>query len=210
MYKGEQPSPWQMWANQVQHKLVALEDTVIALQKQLTSMEERLAQVENKPQYAIENIAYHFDQLKVEQLDGTLNIGMTSPFASPDQLSSIDQLAVPTKWNPTPPHKATDNADYRTNLNTQIHHIWQQESPRIIQGLEQQYNVALDPHHRNLLTKDIAQQLDGRSRYYLDSLTTKYENNISEHQLHEEVTKKTIDDSKQALIHYFDQLTKQQ
>ena len=48
---------------------------------------------ESKPLYHIDSLAYHFDQLKVEKLDGTLNIGMTPP--SEDTIKEIGQLVMP-------------------------------------------------------------------------------------------------------------------
>ena len=48
---------------------------------------------ESRPLYHIDSLAYHFDQLKVEKLDGTLNIGMTPP--SEDTIKEIGQLVMP-------------------------------------------------------------------------------------------------------------------
>ncbi|MFD2116092.1 spore germination protein GerPC [Paenibacillus yanchengensis] len=208
MYKGEQPSPWQSWANQVQLKIGEMEQTINTLQQQLITMEERLNQAENKPQYTIENIEYRFDQLKVEQLDGTLNIGMTSPFTPTEQAPMIDQIVLPKKLNTAPPHANSKKQESRTigAIDERVQHYWQQESPRIIQGLEQHYKIALDPHHRQLLTKDIAQQLEGRTRYYMETISAKQPNDSSEQHLHEQVLQKTIDDSKQALMRYFEQI----
>lgn len=61
----------------------------------MKSMDERLQQAESKPAYTIEKLEYNFDQLKVEQLDGTLNIGMTTP--SESQMQEFGQLSVPQK-----------------------------------------------------------------------------------------------------------------
>ncbi|SDR90385.1 Spore germination protein GerPC [Paenibacillaceae bacterium GAS479] len=56
---------------------------------------ERLQELETKPSYTIEKLEYNFDQLKVEQLDGTLNIGMTAP--SESQLQEFGQMSLPNK-----------------------------------------------------------------------------------------------------------------
>ncbi|MGN7455526.1 spore germination protein GerPC [Paenibacillus pasadenensis] len=69
------------------------------LNEHLTSsmkrIESRLAELETRPSYTIEKLEYNFDQLKVEQLDGTLNIGMTAP--SEAQMQEFGQMALPSQ-----------------------------------------------------------------------------------------------------------------
>ncbi len=75
---------WQLQERQIAQLLLYLRD-----------VENRLQQAENQPTYTIEKLEYNFDQLKVEQLDGTLNIGMTAP--SEAQMQEFGQVSVPQK-----------------------------------------------------------------------------------------------------------------
>ena len=75
---------WQLQERQIAQLLLYLQD-----------VENRLQQAENQPTYTIEKLEYNFDQLKVEQLDGTLNIGMTAP--SEAQMQEFGQVSVPQK-----------------------------------------------------------------------------------------------------------------
>ena len=92
-------TPWQMWMTLSQrihqlHCQLDEQQTVInRLMKQMDGLAERVKTTESRPLYHIDSLAYHFDQLKVEKLDGTLNIGMTPP--SEDTIKEIGQLVMP-------------------------------------------------------------------------------------------------------------------
>lgn len=100
----QQPlTPWQMWnlLNHNMHKLhcqLNEQQAVInKLNKQIEMLNARIEMAENKPMYHVDTIQYHFDQLKVEKLDGTLNIGMTPP--SEEFVKEVGQLVLPSKGN---------------------------------------------------------------------------------------------------------------
>ncbi|KPC97583.1 putative spore germination protein GerPC [Geobacillus sp. BCO2] len=61
-----------------------------ALERRLRSLEARLREMEAQPRTSIERIEYKFDQLKVETLEGTLNIGIAPPGAG----GAIEDFAV--------------------------------------------------------------------------------------------------------------------
>ncbi len=95
MSKQEPQSPWQAWSCEVAKRLRQQHEQIECLEKQVAAMQEQLNQLNAKPTYNIESIAYHFDQLKVEKLDGTLNIGMTAPGSdNPCYPGNIEQLAI--------------------------------------------------------------------------------------------------------------------
>lgn len=93
------PSPWQavmglnQYVQQLQCQINDQQALINRLSQQLDMLNERIMAVENKPYYHVDTIQYHFDQLKVEKLSGTLNIGMSAP--SEDQIKEIGQLVMP-------------------------------------------------------------------------------------------------------------------
>lgn len=97
------PSPWQLAAalnqcvQQLQCRLNEQQALIDRLCKQVAALNERVNAVENKPYYHVDTIQYHFDQLKVEKLDGTLNIGMSAP--SEEQIKEVGQLVIPGPGN---------------------------------------------------------------------------------------------------------------
>lgn len=100
----QQPlTPWQMWnlLSQNMHKLHCQlneqQAVIMKLNKQIEMLNARIEMAENKPMYHVDTIQYHFDQLKVEKLDGTLNIGMTPP--NEEFVKEVGQLVLPGKGN---------------------------------------------------------------------------------------------------------------
>ncbi|MBM7563571.1 spore germination protein GerPC [Paenibacillus sacheonensis] len=93
------PSPWQMvmglnqYVQQLQCQVNDQQALINRLCRQLDALNERLDALENKPYYHVDTIQYHFDQLKVEKLSGTLNIGMSVP--NEEQIKEIGQLVMP-------------------------------------------------------------------------------------------------------------------
>src|SRR4051794_24084886 len=96
---GTAPTPPQPSAalhRYAQRRQRQLNDPHAVIQKlcrQLDAMNERLNAAEKEPYYHVDAIQYHFGQVKVEKLDGTLNIGMSAP--SEEQVKEIGQLVMP-------------------------------------------------------------------------------------------------------------------
>lgn len=206
----EQPSPWQAWALKVQQTIHRLEYTVGELQKQLKQLNDRLEIAEAKPSYNIESIEYHFDQLKVEQLDGTLNIGMSAPAAMGGLVGDkkpIEQLSIPQKGQFT---KNDAKADFNTpaydSVLDKMKGYFGYEGLSKLQMLENEYRIILDPHHRRIIMEDIEKQLPGRIRFYIEMLTSQTRHRLTDEQLQQEVLNKTKHDSEVAMQTYLKQL----
>ena len=63
---------WQSWVQQVMKHMENQQQLI----NQLTQKIEQL-QMNESPKTVIEKIEYHFDQLKIDTLEGTLQIGLT-------------------------------------------------------------------------------------------------------------------------------------
>ena len=207
----EQPSPWQAWALKVQQTIQGLEHTVAELQKQIKQLHDRLEAAEAKPSYNIESIEYHFDQLKVEQLDGTLNIGMSAPAAMGGLVGDkkpIEQLSIPQKGQYTKnvAEKAAYKPQIYDNIISNMKNYLGNEGFSRLQMLENEYRIMLDPHHRRIIIEDIEKQLPGRIRFYVEMLTSQPQQRLSDEQLQQEVLNKTKHDSEIAMQTYLKQL----
>lgn len=92
-------TPWQICmslsqrVHQLHYRLDEQQAVINRLMKQIDGLTEQMKNAESRPLYHIDSLAYHFDQLKVEKLDGTLNIGMTPP--SEETVKEIGQLVMP-------------------------------------------------------------------------------------------------------------------
>jgi len=130
-----------------------------ALERHLHVLEARLQEIEAQPRTSIERIEYKFDQLKVETLEGTLNIGIAPPGAG----GTIEDLAVePVKTVIPKPEPALMRA-----IQEKIAAYLKQEAPETLKQLEHQYGRRLDDTYRQFILQDIARQTDERIRFYL-------------------------------------------
>ncbi|QTM98658.1 hypothetical protein ERJ70_04710 [Sediminibacillus dalangtanensis] len=150
------PQYWQAYFNQLQQYIQNQE-------QRLRDLEARVADLENNQKTNhtnVERIDYHFDQLKIERLDGTLHIGI-----SPEGLESIEDFAVNQQqpaaiqpYSPPPGQQIVANLDRFVTS----------EAPMLLEKLSNQYKRALSPKQRDILLQDIKQQLPERAAYYLE------------------------------------------
>ncbi len=81
----------------VQMTLQAQENRIAALEHTIQKLQEEMKQLKEKPSIQVDKIEYKFDQLKVETLEGTLNIGL-----NPSDLANIEDFAVQNQSLKTP------------------------------------------------------------------------------------------------------------
>jgi spore germination protein PC len=130
-----------------------------SLEQRLLLLENQLKELEQQPRTTIERIEYKFDQLKVETLEGTLNIGITPNGVG----SAIEDFAVqPEKVVVPKPEPLL----FR-NIRQKVHSFLETEAKETLKRLEKQYAHRLDDTYRNFILQDIARQVDERIRFYL-------------------------------------------
>lgn len=146
----------------------ALEATVRSLEKEVAALKEQRT-------IHIEKIEYNFDQLKVEQLEGVLNIGF-----SPDVGKSIEEFTVgsvsPTITPAAPPVLKPVSAEIpetevQQKLQESMLRYLDTEVPYEINeiGKRRQYNF--DQDYIAFIVEDLKRQIDDRIVYYLGSVS---------------------------------------
>ncbi|MFF2887736.1 spore germination protein GerPC [Paenibacillus sp. NPDC057967] len=185
MKDESQLSPWQAWSFEVMKKLKSQQERIERLECTVDDLCNQLKKLESKPAYTIENIQYHFDQLKVEKLEGTLNIGMSLPDTdafgkeegngnnggngSNGGSGNIDQFSVgqgsgnvfPSAGPAITPPPESYNTIYRRltrYLDTEAH--------QILQKHEKELDLPLDPYHRRIILEDVRKQMPTRIQFY--------------------------------------------
>ncbi|WP_010093660.1 spore germination protein GerPC [Ornithinibacillus scapharcae] len=127
--------------------------------EQIRLLEEKVNQLEMKLQHtsspSIDKIEYHFDQLKIERLDGTLHIGL-----SPNELANIDDLGIP-KFQ----HKQVQN-ELKQKLVPPINHFINEQGPEIIRNLSEKNNMTIPKKLEGDIIHDILSQVPDRIAYY--------------------------------------------
>lgn len=179
MKDDNQLSPWEVWSYQVQQKLKSQDDRIAALEAALGELTGRMKKLEEKPKYTIENIQYHFDQLKVEKLEGTLNIGMSAPeFESAgngdnengESAQNVDQMSIGSgnAFPSAAPVQMQPGAPYQDILG-KLDRFLNTEASQLILNQEQELELPLDPHHRRIIIEDIRKQMPPRIQYYMQA-----------------------------------------
>lgn len=211
MQQPNQLSPWQMWSLEVQHKLNEQKEQLQTLDAKVAALSEQVKKLEARPTYNIEKIEYRFDQLKVEKLDGTLNIGMTAPGTDGESFpGSIEQIEVtkpqvfPSAGPSIPPPSETYNAIF-----TEMNRYLDDAAPQRLLAFEQEFSIPLDPYHRRIIIEDVRRQLPNRIHYYMkqpDNSTADQQPADIDETVAARVLAKTTRDADAALLAYMRQL----
>lgn len=130
------------------------------LQQKMTSMEQKITELQSRPPVHVEKLEYKFDQLKVETLAGTLNIGL-----NPTDLQGIEDFSVPNKNGAASP---SQRMALFTDLENSIHQYLDSNLISIMTDAGQQLNLQVDESYREFILQDIKKQLPNRIEYYLN------------------------------------------
>ena len=130
------------------------------LQQKMISMEQKITELQSRSPVHVEKLEYKFDQLKVETLAGTLNIGL-----NPTDLQRIEDFSVPNKNGaPSPSQRMA----LFTDLENSIHQYLDSNLISIMADAGQQLNLQVDESYREFILQDIKKQLPNRIEYYLN------------------------------------------
>lgn len=165
----------QQHIEQQNHRIKMLEDMV-------DDLRDNYEQLSNAPRTNIEKIEYKFDQLKIERLDGTLNIGLT-PNGGADML---EDFTVNGTNGMNPSSLAPEMIQ---SIQQNVNSYMQNGALKQLGELEQKYNYPLDDPYRHFILNDIQKQLDQRINYYLNQQQQRSPN-ASPQELSEEIEQK--------------------
>lgn len=142
-------------------KLLYLEDQIQQLQKQVQKLQQANT---NK----IDKVEYKFDQLKVERLEGTLNIGL-SPYGGAGTIEdfAVNQRELSVSTNEEQQHPMIDS------VKTQIHDYLNNDCQNVLKSLEQKYNYNLEDPYRTFIIDDVRKQIDQRIHYYINQINVR-------------------------------------
>jgi spore germination protein PC len=145
----------------VQITLQTQENRIAILEQTIQKLQEEMKQLKDKPSIRVDKIEYKFDQLKVESLDGTLNIGL-----NPSDLANIEDFAVDKQSLNTPIHpKAQMQRSMR--IEESVYHYLETELPGLFKETQNQLNIQLDDSYLDFIKQDIMKQLPARIDYHI-------------------------------------------
>ncbi|MCM3602335.1 spore germination protein GerPC [Robertmurraya korlensis] len=137
-----------------EHRIRALERNVLQMQKEISQLKER-------PPVHVDRIEYKFDQLKVESLDGTLNIGL-----NPSDLQGIEDFSVPNQSikTPSPPKQMFQRT---MELEDIVYEYMGNHLPAIFEKTQAKLQTNLDDSYYHFIEEDIKKQIPKRIEHYL-------------------------------------------
>lgn len=157
-------SPYDMiqYLQQLHTYVVNQNERIKNLETIILRLENEIKEIKQKPSTNIEKIEYKFDQLKVETLEGTLNIGL-----NPSDTGAIDDFSVSQGKMQVPPNNQF-NREYIEGIRGEVAIYLEDECLDLIHTIEQKHGATLDQSYRDFIIDDISKQLDTRIEYHLN------------------------------------------
>ncbi|WP_281274453.1 spore germination protein GerPC [Mesobacillus subterraneus] len=135
------------------------------LEKMVLDLQEEIAALKERPPVQIGNIEYKFDQLKVETLEGTLNIGLNPTDLDGIEDFTVDQKAVNV---PVPPKQIFKRT---IEIESALHHYLETELENIYRDAQTNLGINIDDSYFDFIKEDIKKQLSGRVAAHLQERT---------------------------------------
>lgn len=142
----------------MQNYMYNQDKTIKSLQKKVKQLEKTVLDIQSRPPVNVEKLEYKFDQLKVETLEGTLNIGL-----NPSDLQGIDDLSVANK-----PVIPSDRQSLANEIENHIRQYLDQNLQTILEDSGKQLQLNVNDSYRDFILQDITKQLPNRIEYYLN------------------------------------------
>lgn len=145
----------------LQSYVQAQDQRIIALERMIRQMSAELQQMKEKPVIHVDRIDYKFDQLKVETLEGTLNIGL-----NPSDLQGIEDFAVNNQDIVTP-FSPKDQMIRSMEIEETLLNYLETDLPDIIADTQRKLNIEPNEAYLSFIKEDIKKQLPGRIDFHL-------------------------------------------
>ncbi|MEH7343573.1 spore germination protein GerPC [Bacillus sp. JJ1532] len=139
----------------------AQEKRIIYLEKKVRELEKQTQELKTRPPITVDRIEYKFDQLKVESLDGTLNIGL-----NPSELQEIEDFAINNKGIQTP-FQPKAHFQRTMEIEDEINKFLENELQSVIEETALSLNKSVDESYILFIKEDIKKQLPNRIDYHL-------------------------------------------
>lgn len=189
------PPDWSSWMQ----RLYQSEQQLQQMNEKLNQLQKQLEDIQSKPPLHIE---YHFDQLKVNHLEGTLNVGLT-----PQGIQGIESLETPDPACFKVEQAQPAELEPIRSLQEDMQSYMNNNSAELLIGMEGQYGIPLEEEHRLRVIEDVKKQLDERVHYY--ARTAPYPSKGTDEELRkwkDTIKEKTLRDIQGAFFGYLNKL----
>jgi len=173
------------------------EQRILTLEAEIHSLAAKLQQMTNQRSVTIEKIEYKFDQLKIEKLDGTLNIGV-----NPGDIEEFVDSTVSNMSSSSPTTFTTEQREIVTSqITAEVSAFIDRELTEMIAQHETQTGERFEGQYDNFIREDLFKQLPERIEFYLNHHP--YNKNIEQaNEYTEKIIEQIKTDISQAIYHF--------
>ncbi|WP_339061120.1 spore germination protein GerPC [Tepidibacillus marianensis] len=162
----------------------------------IEQLQAEMNQIKKKKNVTVERVEYKFDQLKVERLEGTLNIGIT-----PNGSGAIEDLDLNNQHFEDYPVQTQSVSPMFSKIKTDITNYLNKDIYDDIHQIEEKNHFYVkDENYRLHMIEDIKKQIDERIQFYLNQ---QEDPSINESTVHQTITKKLKQDIQNAIQNFF-------
>ncbi|GEB33040.1 MULTISPECIES: spore germination protein GerPC [Brevibacillus] len=147
------------------HDYIQTQNKKIEKMKQMIEeLQQDIKDLKEKQVPSVIKNEYKFDLLKVERLEGTLNIGL-NPKGND---SGIGELSINQTMNV--PSGEQKNSPLFDRVQKEIYRYLESDAYHVLERIEEECGYPLNDDYRAFILDDIKKQIDQRIRYYVNQL----------------------------------------
>ncbi|GAA0314435.1 spore germination protein GerPC [Bacillus carboniphilus] len=174
------------------------------LEKEIEVLKKLVNELHSRPTLHVDKIEYKFDQLKVETLEGTLNVGLT-----PQDLQNMDEFV--TGQHPTPsPSTDPKNIVLQDLVEQNMNQYMDQTIPQIISDTQNQLGITADDQYVDFIRNDIKNQLKTRIQHHIKQLPHHVIQQEPQEQVVEMVSQRLKGEIQQGVFSFFSRFQQEQ
>jgi spore germination protein PC len=149
------------YLQQLHSTVMKQENKIRHLEKAILQLNKEIQELKQKPAIHVDKMEYKFDQLKVETLEGTLNIGL-----NPADLQAIEDFSVKNGTQETS-HDPKQVFHHSMEVEDELYRYLETYLPESMNQVAQRMNRNIDDRYLAFVKEDIKRQVPTRVQYYL-------------------------------------------
>ncbi|MFC0190264.1 spore germination protein GerPC [Fictibacillus aquaticus] len=185
------------YMQQIQELVSTQKERLLVLEEQVKELTKQVEELKSKPP---QNIEYKFDQLKIERLDGTLNIGITP--SSDDSKELVEQFTAGKNTISTGSTEWMTSDPFFSDVRGGLEDFFKEEIIVEVKKLEAEMQFPLEDSYRLFMVEDIQRQIPERLEHY----RSKY--NPQDEEGKQMIVQKTKEDVMKSITAFMEHLKK--
>jgi spore germination protein PC len=184
----------------LQQCVQAQERRIAQLEQLVKQMAADLKQLKDKPPIHVGTIEYKFDQLKVETVEGTLNIGL-----NPSDLQGIEDLAI-NQAGMNMPVDPKAQMQRSMEIEDSIYNYLETDLPNIITETQMKLNIQPNDAYLSFIKEDIKKQLPSRIDFHLKAAAAQNRTEENDNVIHENILDAIKQEIQNGVLTFFQHL----